>query len=115
MFIEIACVDENAKLSEFTVHKSHMLLRSTDRAAKNGDVKGDEGRKEEAKEDGKDEEGKKVSVGKVKELVSREKEDLDEIILTKTRLEKGIQVLESYVHLNDIRYFTTSTKINFNV
>ena len=32
------------------------------------------------------------SAGKVKELVSREKEDLDEIILTKTRLEKGIQV-----------------------
>ena len=33
-----------------------------------------------------------LSAGKVKELVSREKEDLDEIILTKTRLEKGIQV-----------------------
>ena len=32
------------------------------------------------------------SAGKVKELVSREKEDQDEIILTKTRLEKGIQV-----------------------
>ena len=29
---------------------------------------------------------------KVKEVVSKEKEDLDEIILTRTRLEKGIQV-----------------------
>jgi len=38
-------------------------------------------------------EPKKKSMGsKVAELVSREKEDLDEIILTKTRLDKGIQV-----------------------
>ena len=49
-------------------------------------------KKEVEESSGEDEETRRVSVGKVKELVSREKEDLDEIILTKTRLEKGIQV-----------------------
>ena len=49
-------------------------------------------KKEVEESSGEDEEMRRVSVGKVKELVSREKEDLDEIILTKTRLEKGIQV-----------------------